>query len=420
MFLSHDIPQPLKRILSTSPKTLDLTNEAHLEQVLASADQIFDLYPDREGLEKVERELLADKDSVPLLPHLAVKLAKSKRIIASMPGRTHVSIVFAMYKEHNRLKTREEHEHGENLLIRKIHQLNWLFADQANFTWDLSAVDDGCPEHSGDIARQIFESQYEGDNVRVLFLQQGIEKGLAVTQPLASTAESQKGGSIHYGLWQAAQQRRESNHIILFTDADLSTHLGQIGLLIDGIVNQGKDVAIGSRREETSVVVKKGLRNIRGKLFIYLWKRLIPDLNYIVDTQCGFKAFRAETVRTIIDDLIEKKFAFDIELLLKAELNRSHSISRVAIAWIDSEAASTTTDLQPYLPMLKAIVRMYRTYLPENSESESFAQLIQSLDEEAWNAIIEKMPAEIANGDPAEFGTFNEVKASALRTLIAG
>jgi hypothetical protein len=50
-------------------------------------------------------------------------------------------------------------------------------------------------------------------------------------------------------------------------------------------------VAIGSRREPDSVVVKQGTRNDRGKLFIYLWKRMVPVLGDIIDTQCGFKAF---------------------------------------------------------------------------------------------------------------------------------
>ena len=59
-----------------------------------------------------------------------------------------------------------------------------------------------------------------------------------------------------------------------------------------------REAVIGSRREEASIVVKKGVRNLRGKLFIYLWKRLIPNLNYVVDTQCGFKAF-AEFIETL-------------------------------------------------------------------------------------------------------------------------
>ena len=53
----------------------------------------------------------------------------------------------------------------------------------------------------------------------------------------------------------------------------------------------------------TSVVVKQGHRNTRGKLFIYLWKGMIAPLAGIIDTQCGFKGFSAETVREITDGL---------------------------------------------------------------------------------------------------------------------
>ena len=167
-------------------------------------------------------------------------------------------------------------------------------------------------------------------------------------------------------MWDAVQNSNAKNPIIVYTDADLSTHLGQVMLLVDLLLNQNKTVAIGSRREPNSVVIKKGARNDRGKLFIYLWKRLIPNLGDIVDTQCGFKAFRAEIIPEIIEDLIENKFAFDIELLVKAELLKKDSIIKIPIAWIDSEEASTTTDIQPYLPMLKSIVKMSKEYFPMN------------------------------------------------------
>ncbi len=73
-------------------------------------------------------------------------------------------------------------------------------------------------------------------------------------------------------MWDLAQKDHSKKHIVVFTDADLSTHLGQLMLLADPIVNQGKLTAIGSRREKQSVVVKQVARNNRGKLFIYLWK----------------------------------------------------------------------------------------------------------------------------------------------------
>jgi len=275
-------------------------------------------------------------------------------------------------------------------------------------------VDDGCPEGSGRIARDIVKAKHWSDRVKVLFLVDAIAAGAPVTAPLMTPDDSRKGGSVALGMWTAAETVRD-NHVIVFTDADLSTHLGQTGLLMEQVLVGGFDAAIGSRREPLSVVIKKGVRNTRGKLFIYLWKRLIGVLPDVVDTQCGFKGFSAPVVREIAGDLLEKKFAFDIELLIKTRLLRSESIARVPIAWIDSEALSTTTDIQPYLPMLQAIVGMYRTYLPAEERAEAFAVFIENLDEAAWNRLVENIPAGITQREPADFGGFSGVSVDDLR-----
>ncbi|MCP4427075.1 MAG: hypothetical protein GY803_21505 [Chloroflexi bacterium] len=407
-------------MIDAAPGMLDLTERPHLDQVRADATVLFEAYPDRADLEKLEAELAENKNSIPLSVHLAVKLAKSKRIVDAIDGDVHVSVVFAVYKEHERIHQRSEaHPHGENFLLRKIEQLQWLFADYANFSWDMTIVDDGCPDGSGKIAQQILAEEYDGDNVQVLFLADAIAQDLPVTRPMRFTTDSRKGGSIAYGMWAATRRERPS-HIILFTDADLSTHLGQIGLLVDGIVNKGKLAAIGSRREPTSIVVKKGTRNLRGKLFIYLWKRIITNIGYIVDTQCGFKAFRADTVRAIVGDLIEKGFAFDIELLLKTEMLQAQAIAKTPIGWIDSEALSTTTDIQPYLTMLKGMMSMYRKYLPSNAESDEFATFIESLNEPGWQRLVANVPEGIASREPLAFAEYNGVTTADLRATLSG
>ncbi len=184
--------------------------------------------------------------------------------------------------------------------------------------------------------------------------------------------------------------------------------------MAEPILKQKKSVAIGSRRENTSVVIKKGTRNNRGKLFIYLWKRLLHPLNDIIDTQCGFKAFKKEMLVQIIDNLIERKFAFDIELLLKSELIQNNSIAKVPIAWIDSEEASTTTDIQPYLPMLKSIAKMYEKYLPKNPVADDFASFILGLNEEEFNKVLDNIPVEILEREPYEFSEYAGVSVSDL------
>lgn len=281
------------------------------DQLVRTVDLLLERYPKTEALDKLEQQCIRKNESTPLIDRIAVKLARSRMMVRGIQRPLHVSVVFAVYKEHARMLRPDQHPHGEDCLARKVRQLQWLFDDNDLVTWSACIVDDGCPKDSGQLAQEILSERYPEAPVRVLFLEDAINQGLVITQPMKSTADSQKGGSILYGMWTEVQDQHE-RHIVVFTDADLSVHLGQTGLLLDGILREKKDLAIGSRREPASVVIKKGHRDARGKLFIYLWKGLIHPLCYVTDTQCGFKAFAADTLRDLFTDLSEKRFAFDI------------------------------------------------------------------------------------------------------------
>ena len=146
---------------------------------------------------------------------------------------------------------------------------------------------------------------------------------------------------------------------------------------------------------------------------------MISNLGDIVDTQCGFKAFKSDIIPLIIKDLIEKKFAFDIELLLRTQLYQEGAMAKVPIAWIDSEEASTTTDLQPYLPMLQSIAKMNRRYFSEDAESEEFASFIASLDEEGFKRILDDIPADILRREPDEFTAYDGVRVEEFKRVLS-
>lgn len=397
-----------------APAEVDLTVPEQDAWARAAADALLDQYA---GNPDALTTLEAGHRDAPVLLRLAMKLAASKMRVAGWPPGARLSIVYAVYKEHNRLRSPAEHPHGENSLVRKVEQIEWLLRG-SGVGWRMLIVDDGCPEHSGRVAQAIVDEQALGDRVEVRFLDEAIRDRHPAARGLTSTDESQKGGSIQYGM--AVMANDDPEHVVAFTDADLSTHLGQLGLLAHPIFSSGYDAAIGSRREPLSVVIKSGARDSRGKLFIYLWKRLIPILNPIIDTQCGFKAFRADSVRALVDDMLEKRFAFDIELLVRAELERAGSIARVPIAWIDSEAASTTKELQPYLPMLQSIVRIASRYLPPRGESRGFAELIGALDQASWERLASNVPEEIVGREPAALEEYAGVNPGQLRRIAAG
>lgn len=411
--MSEPDDELLRRIEAQAPAEIDLTDRAHLEFVTQAAERIGARYESADALLALEHDLAARR--APVVARLAAKLARSKLLASSLPMPLTVSVVFAVFKEHRRILARAAHPHGEEFLARKLEQLSWLF-DDAGIDWELVVVDDGCPEGSGRLAREIAETHPLGERVRVLFLAEAIAAGLPVTGPLESVAQSRKGGSILLGMWEAAQAERE-RHVVVFTDADLSTHLGQTGLLLDPILNDGKVAAIGSRRRPISVVIKRGTRNRRGRLFIYLWKKLVPLLDEVIDTQCGFKAFRADVVREVVPSVEEKGFAFDIELLARVVTRYPDGLAVVPVGWIDSEAASTTVDLQPYLPMLRAIVHMYRSYLQPSPQADGFADLISALDEASWARLVDDVPDALAALDPTELGAFDGVTAADLAEI---
>ena len=418
MTANSELQLLIKSLIDDGPTEFDLTDDQHAEAVINGADLLLEKEASIEHILDLEAELLRDSRDSSTFILLILKIVRARLLLRNNTAPIKVSVVFAVYKEHNRIRSKSEHPHGENFLVKKVAQLKWLFQDNDQIDWDLIVVDDGCPEKSGQIAMEIITKNNLQAYARVLFLSDAIEQGIGPAKSLSSTRDSQKGGSIVYGMWDAVQRKGKENHIVAFTDADLSTHLGQLGLLMDPLLGSAKLAAIGSRREKDSVVIKQGARNNRGKLFIYLWKRLIPNLGEIIDTQCGFKAFDGTIIEGILEDLIEKKFAFDIELLLRTALIQNNAIEKIGIAWIDSEAASTTTDLQPYLPMLKSIVSMYRKYFDSDEEREEFANFIERLSEEEFMELLEQIPDAILIREPYQFTDFDGVKVSHLQASI--
>jgi len=385
---------------------IDLTNKEDIQSIYEMANGILKEYSNIDVMNTLEEKYASDKSS--LAYNVAIKIAKSKLLLKNIDKKISLSVVFAIYNEQNRILDSSDHPNGENFIKNKIDQLNWLFEDVSDLVeWKMIIVGDGCPHNSGRIAQKIIEKSFKNYAIEVLFLEEAIKNNLPITKNIRSTKESQKGGSVIYGIWKASRDNNNSNHIIAYTDADLSIHLSQIGLLINEIVNNGVKVSIGSKREKRSILLKSPSRNLRGMFFISLWKQLLPNLTYLNDTQCPLKAYRADLVYDIIEENEESKFAFDIELLLRAQLYKNDEnkpmIKSRAIAVIDSEVESTTIALNPYLTMLKSIVKMYKKYLPFREDSEKVATFLNQLDEKGWDRLLDNIPKENIGKDVNDF-----------------
>ena len=121
-----------------------------------------------------------------------------------------------------------------------------------------------------------------------------------------------KGSAVRTGVLAAA------GDVIAFLDADLSSPPEAV-VEVCRAVESGAQVAIASRGHETSelVVRQPGSREAAGKSFNRFVQRL--GLTTLPDTQCGLKAFDRQSARALFEPLRTRRFAFDVEVLVRAD-----------------------------------------------------------------------------------------------------
>lgn len=129
--------------------------------------------------------------------------------------------------------------------------------------------------------------------------------------------------------------------IILFTDMDQATPIEEVERLLP-FFHDGFDLVIGSRgKVRRNAPLSRRLMS-RGQVVL---RDVILDLGTVSDTQCGFKAFRREPIRKVIENLrvydprqeepIEGAAVtagFDVELLFVAT-KLGYRVKEVPVEW---------------------------------------------------------------------------------------
>ena len=68
--------------------------------------------------------------------------------------------------------------------------------------------------------------------------------------------------------------------------------------------------------------------------------------------------------------------------------------------------------------MLQSIAAMNHKYLPPEPKAAAFVNFIESLDEDQWNRLVDKVPEPIASRDPLDFAHFDEVSTDDLLAIL--
>ena len=333
------------------PDEIDLTDSSQDNLIFEAATELLNKYSSISSLQNLDRLLTSRPDNYKNAMLLVSKIALSKMFVKQIDYPLHLSLVLAMFNEHNRILPKSsDNPNGENFVRRKVKQMKWLLKDSP-VTFNMILVDDGCPNQSGEKAREIIENEgYK--NVKVLYLEDGIKRQSPVIKGLESTSDSRKGGSIQYGMWQALEDYSEGNkpHVVVFTDADMAAPVNEIGLLLEKQDDKTM-VTIGSRYDAGSICrgpwgkngeiqglteFDRRMVGLRGIVF----SKLFPQTGKITDTQCGLKAFNSKLIRQILLKTKVRTFSFDIELLVLASAADT-AIAFAPIYWHDSLAESS-------------------------------------------------------------------------------
>tara|TARA_B100000809_G_scaffold261729_1_gene311183 strand:- start:2089 stop:3405 length:1317 start_codon:yes stop_codon:yes gene_type:complete len=394
----------------------DLTNNTQNLSILKIADKLHNSLGSK--IIAIDKELCSDSKFVQAANPLfleALNLAASKYLLETSNTPFHISVVWAMYNETARLKTKALNEHGEDSLRIKVAQLNWLFKGIEKSSWDIVICDDGCPEtpSSTEIAQQIIDTENFGKDVEIIKLQDAIDNKTFVNkyfENIKSTSDSRKGGSILLGMSHALKKNKaKENHIVMFTDADLSANLGQIGKLIRPILTDNKSCTVGQRyglngailvKESGAVTEPESTREKTGKLLVlfrhFVRVKLIPSLEHILDTQAGFKAFKAEDLEKVIPEITSFQELFDIELLINIVKNKGkESVGVMPILFTEDFALTNFPSLKPgegHLNMIKQIIAIYENNVADHQPApRDYLAFFKSLDLPKFVALIEHL-----------------------------
>jgi dolichyl-phosphate beta-glucosyltransferase len=194
-------------------------------------------------------------------------------------------------------------------------------------------MNDGSTDATSEIVREVFAAT-----------------GSIATRLIEHSPNRGKGAAVRDGLLAATKP------IALFSDADLSTPIEETPKLIEPIAAGEIDIAFGSRALDRRLIGhRQPWRREQGGRVFNLLVRLATGLPFW-DTQCGFKAFRLDVCRPILEKAQTEGFGFDVELLYLAK-KANLRMREVPVRW-DHHEGSKVQFARDSIRMLREVLAL--------------------------------------------------------------
>lgn len=195
----------------------------------------------------------------------------------------------------------------ERVLAESVGKLKAWADEHLPYKWRIVVADNASTDGTLDVARRLAAEDPAG--VAVVHLEQK-GRGRALKHAwLESTADA-----------------------MCYMDVDLSTDLAMVTSLLAGVLEEGYDVAYGSRISHGSDIKRSVKREINSRgynAFIKLlfWTRF-------KDAQCGFKSMTRDAAQQLLPHVQDVEWFFDTELLILSEKG-GWKVKEVPVRWVE-------------------------------------------------------------------------------------
>jgi glycosyltransferase involved in cell wall biosynthesis len=217
-----------------------------------------------------------------------------------------------------------------HVLERSVERVRQYLSRSFPYGWRIVIVDNGSTDGTAAAARRL--SERYGDTVFYSIEQRG------------------RGRALRYA-W--LNSRADA---VCYMDVDLSTELAFLNVLAGAVLEEGYDIATGSRLLPQSRIRRSMAREFISRVYNAL-VRLVLRTGFS-DAQCGFKALSRSAVEKIVPQVQDQSWFFDTELLTLAEKSGLR-IKDIPVVWIEDDD-SRVKILRTAWDDLKGIWRLRR------------------------------------------------------------